>query len=86
MFYHQKINIRVHVCLRVVTKTITIKESVYRSLIALKKENESFSDLLARLAARSKTVEILKNMSGTIEFGDTDKLITEIYERRKDWN
>ncbi len=68
------------------TKTITIKESVYRSLIALKKENESFSDLLARLAARSKTIEILKNMSGTIEFGDTDKLITEIYERRKNWN
>ncbi len=68
------------------TKTITIKESVYRSLIALKRENESFSDLLARLAARSKTIEILKNMSGTIEFGDSDKIINEIYERRESWN
>lgn len=68
------------------TKTITIKEEVYRTLIALKKENESFSDLLARLATRSNTLELLRNMSGSIEFGDTKKVISEIYERRKDWN
>ncbi|MHA2100191.1 MAG: antitoxin VapB family protein [Candidatus Kariarchaeaceae archaeon] len=68
------------------TKTITIKEEVYKTLIALKKDNESFSDLLARLATRSTTIELLRNMSGSIDFGDTEKVISEIYERRKDWN
>ncbi|MFV2016669.1 MAG: antitoxin VapB family protein, partial [Candidatus Heimdallarchaeota archaeon] len=82
----QNLNICVHVCLYVATKTITIKEEVYRTLIALKKENESFSDLLARLATRSNTLELLRNMSGSIKFGDTKKVISEIYERRKDWN
>jgi predicted CopG family antitoxin len=70
----------------VATKTITIKEEVYKTLIALKKDNESFSDLLARLATRSTTIELLRNMSGSIDFGDTEKVISEIYERRKDWN
>lgn len=69
-----------------VTKTITIKEEVYKTLIALKKDNESFSDLLARLVTRSNTIELLRNMSGSIDFGDTEKVISEIYERRKDWN
>ena len=74
-----------HVCLWMVTKTITIKEEVYKKLIAIKKKNESFSDLLARLATRSNTLELLKNMSDSIEFGDSKKVISEIYEKRKDW-
>ena len=64
-------------------KTITIKESVYKKLLNIKKENESFSDLFERLS--KKNIEALKKMRGTIEFEDNDKnqLLEEIYKKRK---
>lgn len=67
------------------TKNISIKEDVYNKLTSLKRKGESFSDLLERLAQQADSIELLYQMEGTIEFGDTKSLIKEIQNRRKDW-
>jgi predicted CopG family antitoxin len=67
------------------TKTISIKEDVYNFLIGIKRENESFSDLLLRLAQRENPLTIIKNMVGTMDLGDIDALIQQIRKRREDW-
>ena len=67
------------------SKKITIREEVYNLLMRLKREDESFSDLLERLVKRNSSVELLERMAGTIEFGDTELLISEIREKRKKW-
>jgi predicted CopG family antitoxin len=36
-------------------KTLTIKDEVYEKLLRLKRENESFSDVLERLISRERT-------------------------------
>lgn len=67
-----------------VVKTLTVKEKAYDALYGLKKENESFSDVILRLAEEKK---------GNIApfFGclaDSKKSATEwkrdIYARRKE--
>ncbi len=67
------------------TKTITIKEDVYNKLLRLKRENESFSDLLERLARNANSIELLKKMAGTIEFDDVESLKRELRTRRSEW-
>ena len=67
------------------TKTITIKEEVYNSLLSLKRKDESFSDLLDRLAKKENPLELLEHMAGTIDFGDTEELIEEIRSKRSEW-
>jgi predicted CopG family antitoxin len=63
-------------------KTITIKKSVYQKLLAIKKENESFSDLFERLS--KKNIETLKKLRGVIEFKDKAKMMKEIEQKRKE--
>jgi predicted CopG family antitoxin len=65
-------------------KTITIKKSVYQKLLAMKSENESFSDLFERLS--KKNIETLKKMRGAIEFKDNekDKLIKDLERKRRE--
>jgi predicted CopG family antitoxin len=63
-------------------KTITIKKSVYQKLLAMKKENESFSDLFERLS--KKNIETLKKMRGVIEFSDKQKMLEDIEQKRKE--
>ena len=67
------------------TKTISIKEDVYNLLAGMKRENESFSDLLLRLAEKDKPISIIKNMAGTMDLGDPQSLIKQIRKRREDW-
>ena len=67
------------------TKTISIKKDVYDLLISIKRNNESFSDLLLRLAQKENPLTILRKISGTFDLGDTDQLIKEIYDRREEW-
>lgn len=61
-------------------KTLTIKEDVYKKLLSMKRENESFSDLFERLS--EKSVASLKKLRGCIEFDERDKMIKDIYEKR----
>ncbi|MHA1112471.1 MAG: antitoxin VapB family protein [Promethearchaeota archaeon] len=67
------------------TKTISIKEDVYNLLIGIKRKNESFSDLLLRLAHKEKSIDIIRNIAGSVDLGDTEALIKDIYERREEW-
>lgn len=82
---NQKIEINICVCLCVATKTITIKEEVYNKLVKLKAETESFSDLLTRLADNSSPTQLLEQMLGTFDLGDSSEIINEIRTRRKNW-
>jgi len=63
-------------------KTITIREDVYRKLLAVKEEKESFSELFERLLKDMNPVETLKKLRGRVEFGDKDKLLSEIHALR----
>ncbi|MGC8506499.1 MAG: antitoxin VapB family protein [Thermoplasmata archaeon] len=64
------------------SKTITIKKSVYDELKGFKKENESFSDLLDRLVKSQSKKDILESLRGSIEFEDKEKLLKEIERKR----
>ena len=67
------------------TKTISIKEEVYKKLVAMKRENESFSQLLNRLVNEQISNATLEKLRGIMEFEDSTSLIKEIEKRRKDW-
>ena len=64
------------------TKTITIRDEVYRKLLKIKRENESFSELFERLAEGVNPVETLKGLRGCVEFRDKEKMLSEIYALR----
>ena len=64
------------------SKTITIKNSVYDELRGFKKENESFSELLDRLIKSQSKKDLLKSLRGSIEFEDKEKLLKEIEKKR----
>ncbi len=68
-----------------VSKTITIKEDVYNLLIGLKRRNESFSDLLERLAKKISPRDLLEEMSGSLDLGNSEDLLKEIRMKREDW-
>ncbi len=76
----QKLNICLNIHLFMSFKTLTIKEDVYKKLLSMKRENESFSDLFERLS--EKSVASLKKLRGCIEFDERDKMIKDIYEKR----
>jgi predicted CopG family antitoxin len=65
-----------------VSKTITIKNSVYNELKEFKKENESFSELLDRLINSQSKKDILKSLRGSIEFESKEKIFKELEEKR----
>ena len=63
-------------------KTLTIKDNVYKKLLLMKKENESFSDLFERL---SKTnIKALRKMRGCITYENKEEMLKDIYEKRKE--
>lgn len=65
-------------------KTITIREDVYLKIKALKREGESFSDLLEELAENADPLETLRNLRGNMSFEKKEKILSEIYDRRKE--
>lgn len=64
------------------TKTITIRNDVYRKLVRIKHEDESFSELFERLVEGVSPIETLKKLRGCVEFVDKEKMLSEIYARR----
>ena len=66
----------------IVVKTITIRDEVYKKLLSVKRENESFSELLDKLVEGADSLETLKRLRGTVEFKDKDRMISEIYAAR----
>ncbi|MEM0135298.1 MAG: antitoxin VapB family protein [Thermoplasmatales archaeon] len=65
-------------------KTITIKKSAYYELIALKKENESFCELLDRLVRLQSRKDLISLMRGTVEFEEKEKLLMDIEKKRRE--
>ncbi len=66
------------------TKTITIRENVYRMLVSLKRNNESFSKLFERLAKSRSNVNKLKELRGFVEIDDKEMLLKEMSVKRKE--
>lgn len=64
------------------SKTITIRDEVYRKLLKVKHENESFSELFERLVEGMNPIETLKGLRGCVEFKDKEKMLSEIYAKR----
>jgi len=67
---------------KLLTKTITIRDEVYRKLLKIKREKESLSDLFDRLAEGVNPIETLKGVRGCIEFRDKEKMLSELYAAR----
>lgn len=61
---------------------MTIRDEVYRKLIAIKREGESFSELFERLAEGSDPLETLRGLRGCVEFTDKGKMLEEISAAR----
>lgn len=59
-------------------RTITIKDEVYKKLVAIKREDESFSDLLERLVKEAHPIDILVKLRGCVEFKDKEKMLSEL--------
>ena len=64
------------------SKTITIKKSVYDELNGFKMENESFSELLDRLIKSQSRKDIILSLRGNIEFEHKGELFKEIEKKR----
>ncbi len=67
------------------TKTITIRDEVYKKLLAVKKKDESFSKLFERLLEGMNSVEILMKLRGCVEFRDKEKMFLEINALRTEY-
>ncbi len=65
-------------------KTITIRDDVYRRLLAIKRPGESFSDLFERLLKSVNASEILVKLRASVKFSDKEKLLSEIASLRKE--
>ena len=64
------------------TKTITIRDEVYRKLLTVKRRDESFSKLFERLAEDTSGPELLKKLRGCVEFRDKEAMLSEIRRLR----
>ena len=63
-------------------KTITIREEVYRKLLAAKKKDESFSELFDRLAENKNPLETLSKIRASVDFRKKKEMLSEIYSSR----
>ncbi|MHA1258529.1 MAG: antitoxin VapB family protein [Candidatus Heimdallarchaeaceae archaeon] len=52
----------------------------------MKRKEESFSDLLNRLAESQKSDNILREIRGSIELDSAEEVIKEIREKREGWH
>lgn len=64
------------------TKTITIRDEVYKKLLTVKRENESFSKLFERLVEGMRPLDTLTKLRGCVEFKDKEKMLSEIHTLR----
>ena len=71
-----------HICY--VTKTLTIRDEVYRKLTAVKDPEESFSELFTRLVEGESSVEALKRLRGKVTFTDKRGLLAEVASLREE--
>ncbi len=63
-------------------KAIKISDEVYRKLLAIKGENESFSELFERLVECNSSVDALKKIRATVEFADKEAMLSELRSKK----
>lgn len=63
-------------------KTLKVRDGVYRRLAAVKRRDESFSELFKRLMDDSSSLELLAKLRGRAEFTDKQKMLAEIRATR----
>ena len=63
-------------------KTITVRDEVYRKLLAVKGEDESFSELFERLVENANPTGNLKRLRGCVEIKDKNEILSKIYASR----
>lgn len=66
------------------TKTITIREDVYRMLLSIKGKKESFSNFFERMVISRRNLDKLKELRGFVEVKDKDALLKELSEKREE--
>ncbi len=66
------------------SKTITIREEVYKMLLGTKRKNESFSNLFERLVKSKSSLDILKELRAGFEFENKEALLKELYKNRRE--
>ena len=64
------------------TKTITIRDKVYRKLLTVKRRDESFSQLFERLTDDVSAPKLLRKLRGRVEFRDKNEMLSEIRTHR----
>jgi len=67
------------------TKCITLSDDAYDNLKALKKDDESFSDIVRKLTAKKKSEGLLKLTGIWKDNPETAKIMKEIYKNRKNF-
>jgi predicted CopG family antitoxin len=63
-------------------KTLTIRDEVYRKLLAVKAKDQSFSELLEQLSEGTKSVEVLESIRARVEFRDKERMMSELSTSR----
>ena len=63
-------------------KTITIRDDAYKKLVAVKEENESFSELFERLTEGGDTLGVLVRLRGAVEFERKERMLSELHASR----
>ena len=66
------------------SKTITIREDIYKMLLSIKGANESFSNFFERLVKSRSNIDKLKDLRGTVEFKNKEALFRELLDKRKE--
>ncbi len=67
-----------------VTKTITIREDIYKMLLSIKGANESFSNFFERLVKSRSNIDKLKELRGTVKFRNKEDFLKELLEKRRE--
>jgi len=58
-------------------KTITVREEVYSKLLAMKQNEESFSDLFERLIT-CHSQQVLIKLRGSVDFENKEQVLSEL--------
>lgn len=66
------------------SKTITIREDIYKMLLSIKGANESFSNFFERLVKSRKNIDKFKDLRGSVEFRNKEALLKELFDKRKE--
>ena len=74
-------------CLNIFDRTssvgaLILRDEVYRKLLGVKGKDESFSELLERLAEGTRSLEVLSSLRGRVGFGDKQRMLSELSTAR----